>query len=151
MMRVRRTWVVPGVLIAVVVLVASGGAVASLETGTVGSFPRGLWWALSLMTTVGFIGAPPTTVAGALLSVVLMLIGFVLLALVSAGLASLFVREDSSTFEALERTVDQRILEELALLQQRLSLLEISLNARGVSAPPLAAVEPEGPAAQEDV
>ena len=135
-MRIRRTWVVPAVLLSLVVMVAAAGAAASLETGTVTSFPRGLWWALSLMMTVGFIGPPPTTMAGAILSVVLMLIGFALLALVSAGLASLFVREDSSPFETMERTVDQKILAELARVQDRLTALEAQLTPRAEPVPP---------------
>ena len=45
------------------------------------------------MTTVGFLGDPPDTGLGALLSAFLMLVGFFLPAMVSAALAALFVRE----------------------------------------------------------
>ncbi len=107
-----------------VLLIAGGGSLASVETGTVGSFGRGLWWAVSLMTTVGFIGAPPSTVSGELVSATLMLTGFVLLALVSAALASLFVRDDSAPFEARERSADAEILDRLTDLQDRLVELE---------------------------
>ncbi|MGB7818823.1 MAG: ion channel [Ornithinibacter sp.] len=123
-MKFRRSWVVPAVVASLVVVVAAGGAMASLETGTVGSFPRGLWWALSLMTTVGFLGPAPTTTAGALLSVALMLTGFLLLALVSAALASMFVQAESDEFETEERTTDQEVLERLADIQERLAALE---------------------------
>ncbi len=123
-MRVRRSWVIPALVLGVVATIAAGGAAASLETGTVGSFPRGLWWALSLMTTVGFLGPAPTTTAGALVSVVLMLFGFVLLALVSAGLASLFVQDAAKTFEETERGIDLDILRRLTDIQERLDVLE---------------------------
>jgi hypothetical protein len=123
-LQVKRSWVGPTLIGSLVLLVVGGGAVASLETGTVGSFWEGLWWAVSLMATVGFIGQPPATVAGAVLSVVLMLFGFVLLALVSAALASLFVREDVEPFETRERTVDQEILGELRNLSDRIAALE---------------------------
>ncbi len=114
----------PGVAGGAAVLVAGAGALASLETGTVRSFGQGLWWAVALMTTVGFVGAPPTTAAGIVVSAVLMVTGFALLALVSAALASLFVRDDSTSFEAGERSADEEILRRLADVQHRLAALE---------------------------
>lgn len=44
-----------GLVAAVLVLVAGGGF-AALESDTVANTWEGLWWALSLMTTVGFVG-----------------------------------------------------------------------------------------------
>ena len=105
---------------------------ASLETGTVGSFWRGLWWATSLMATVGFIGQPPETVGGAILSVVLMVSGFLLLALVSAALASMFVQDDIVPMELREREVDRELLRELRAMSERVSALE-ALIAREAS------------------
>ncbi len=126
--RIRRSWLGPILAISLALVVLSAGAAASLETGTVGSFWRGLWWATSLMTTVGFIGEPPETVPGALVSVTLMLAGFVLLAYVSAALASLFVKADTEPFERGERSADQEILRELAALHERLAELEARLR-----------------------
>ncbi len=126
--QVRRAWVWPAVLGAVVVVVVSGGAVAAIETDTVEGFWRGLWWSISLVTTVGFVGSPPRTGAGAALSVVLMLVGFVLLAMVSAGLASLFVRHDEQPREAAEREVDRAMLAALAALEARLASIEARLD-----------------------
>jgi hypothetical protein len=125
--------------------VVGAGAVASFETGTVGSFWQGLWWALSLMTTVGFIGPPPSSTAGAVLSVVLMLSGFVLLASVSAALASWFVKEDVEPFEASERRADQEIIEELRILSDRIAALE----AR-IADPRLRAEEPPSDIERDD-
>lgn len=122
--RVKRSWLGPALATSLALVVLGAGAAASLETGTVGSYWQGLWWSISLMTTVGFIGEPPETVPGKLLSVGLMLFGFVLLALVSAALASLFVREDVEPFEARERTADLEILGELRMLNERLAALE---------------------------
>ena len=78
--RIGRAWVVPAVIGALIVVVVSAGAVAAIETGTVSSYWVGLWWSISLITTVGFIGDTPSTAGGALLSVLLMVAGFVLLA-----------------------------------------------------------------------
>ena len=105
-------------------VVVSAGAVAAIETDTVTSFWRGLWWSISLITTVGFIGQPPTTGAGAALSVVLMVVGFVLLASVSASLASLFVRDDERPREVREETTEDATLTALRSLELRLASIE---------------------------
>ncbi|MCB2174374.1 MAG: potassium channel family protein [Actinomycetales bacterium] len=126
--RIRRAFVWPAVLGTAVVVVVSGGAVAAAETDTVESFWRGLWWSLSLVTTVGFLGSPPRSVAGAVLSVVLMILGFVLLAMVSAAFASLFVRQDEQPREDAEREVDRAVLEALASLESRLEAIERRLD-----------------------
>ncbi|MDO8121938.1 potassium channel family protein [Isoptericola sp. b490] len=129
--QLRRAAVWPAVLVSAVVVVVSGGAVAAIETDTVESFWRGLWWSISLVTTVGFLGSPPRTGAGAALSVVLMVVGFVLLAMVSAALASLFVRQDEQPRQAAEREVDRAVLEALASVEARLSVIEARLDDAG--------------------
>jgi voltage-gated potassium channel len=51
-----RQWLVPGLFVGLVALLLGAGAAAAFESDTVGSYWRGLWWAISLMTTVGFVG-----------------------------------------------------------------------------------------------
>jgi hypothetical protein len=108
----------------VVVVVVASGAVAAIETDTVESFWRGLWWSISLVTTVGFIGPPPATSAGAALSVLLMGVGFLLMAMVSASLAALFVREDEAPARAREALSEERLLEMMSRVEERLAALE---------------------------
>jgi voltage-gated potassium channel len=108
---------------AVIVLLAGGGF-AALESDTVESFWEGCWWALSLMTTVGFIGGEPSTVAGRLLSAILMLMGFALLAMTTAAVASLFVREDEVPEERAVRAFEASVLAELRDVRDRLERLE---------------------------
>jgi hypothetical protein len=67
-----------------------------------------VWWALSLMTTVGFVGESPETTGGRLLSAVLMLIGFGVLSVTTAAIASLFVREDEASEERREHAFEQQ-------------------------------------------
>lgn len=122
--RIRRRWVLPGVLAALLVLVIGAGAGAAFEADTVSNYWQGLWWALSLMTTVGFINGPPHTVLGAVTSGVLMIAGFLLLSLISASLAALFVREDEEPAERGERDRDTEILALLHRIEQRLEDLE---------------------------
>jgi voltage-gated potassium channel len=105
-------------------LVLAGGAFAALESDTVESFWEGLWWALSLTTTVGLVGHEPLTTAGHILSGVLMLMGFWLLAMTTAAVASLFVREDEEPEERALRIFEEHALAELRELRSRLEQLE---------------------------
>lgn len=134
--RVSRRWVTPAVWVSIAALVLGAGAAAAFETQTVGSYWRGLWWAVSLLTTVGFVGATPQTVVGAIVSVLLMVIGFLLLSLVSAALASLFVRDDEVPVQTKELRAEQDVLDTLAVIASRLERLEQVLSVGGANEPP---------------
>jgi hypothetical protein len=114
---------------AILVLLAGGGF-AALETDTVGSYWEGVWWALSLMTTVGFAGGTPRTVPGQVLSGAIMVLGFVVLALTTAALASLFVQEEQAPEEGREHAFESDVLAELRRLNARLALLETRFPPR---------------------
>jgi len=120
-----------GLLAASVAVLVGGAAAAAAETETVSSFWRGLWWSVSRITTVGFIGEPPRTAVGAVLSVVLMLGGFLLLAFVSAALASLFVRDDELPVQLQGDAVDQQLMTSLSTIQDRLERIEHRLDPGG--------------------
>ena len=125
-----RPWLAPALLTGVVAVLVSGAAAAAFETSTVSSYWRGLWWAVSLITTVGFIGEAPETAAGAMLSAALMVLGFLVLALVSASLAALFVREEEEPHETREEAVEQELLDSLRSLHLRLDVIEAHLAVR---------------------
>jgi voltage-gated potassium channel len=55
-----------------------------------------LWWGVSTITTVGYGDHYPVTAAGRAVAVVLMLSGIALLGVVTAALASWFVKETSA-------------------------------------------------------
>jgi len=121
---ISAAWLVPVLLSAVLAIVVAAAAAAAIESRTVSSFGRGLWWSISLITTVGFIGEPPETIAGALLSAALMVLGFLLLAMVSASLAALFVREEERPHDDVEEATEAIILETLQRIERRLIVLE---------------------------
>jgi voltage-gated potassium channel len=123
-----RRWLFVALVAGTFLLLAGSGAAAALESDTVGSYWRGLWWATSLMTTVGFVGRPPATQAGAALSAVLMIAGFLLLSLVSASLASIFVRDSEKSFEREEQVIEQQLLARLDDIAGRLDSLEDRLR-----------------------
>jgi voltage-gated potassium channel len=109
---------------AALVVTLAGGGFAALETDTAGSFGAGVWWALSLVTTVGFVGQTPVTTGGRLLAAALMLFGFALLSLTTAALASLFVREDETPAEQRDAAFESQVLRELQALHERLDRME---------------------------
>lgn len=106
------------------VVTLAGGGLAALEVDTVTSFGQGVWWALSLVTTVGFVGPAPVTVGGRLLAGALMLFGFGLLSLTAAALASFFVREDETPGEQRDLAFESQALRELRALRERLDRIE---------------------------
>ncbi len=126
--RGRLRYLLPG---AAIVVLLGGGGLAAVETDTVESYWEGVWWALSLMTTVGFANGTPETVLGKVLSSVIMVLGFVLLALTTAAVASLFVREDEAPQESREHTFEENALAELHQLNSRLELIESRLPPSG--------------------
>ena len=115
------------VLTAFVVLLAGGGF-AAFESRQVSSYWEGLWWALSLMSTVGFVGEAPESLMGRLVSSVLMVSGFALMALVTAAIASLFVRDEQEPDEEAEELFEGQALRLLANLAQRLDAIESAMN-----------------------
>ncbi len=115
--------------VAVLVVVLAGGGFAALETDTVSSFGGGVWWAVSLVTTVGFAGSAPVTAAGRVLAGALMVFGFGLLSLTAAALASFFVHEDESSAEERDEAFEAEALRELRALHERLDRLERSAPA----------------------
>lgn len=71
----------------------------SVEGSNIKSFGDGLWWAVTTVTTVGYGDRFPTTTEGRILAVMLMLVGISLVGVITASVASWFVRlsqEESS-------------------------------------------------------
>ncbi|MHB1473818.1 MAG: potassium channel family protein [Dermatophilaceae bacterium] len=128
--RVTRSWVWPSITGTLVIILVAAGAATAIETDTVSSYSRGLWWSISLVTTTGFIGAPPRTDGGAALSVVLMVVGFLLLALVSASFAAVFVRDEERPRDLREQLAEDAMVASLRGLEARLASIENQLTGR---------------------
>jgi hypothetical protein len=116
------------VAVGAVVVLLAGGGFAAFESRQVSSYGEGVWWALSLMSTVGFVGEAPESTAGRLVSSILMISGFALMTLVTASIASLFVREEELPDQAAERAFEGRALALLDDLVQRLEGVETRLD-----------------------
>ncbi len=109
-------------------VVIAGAGFAALESRTVSSYWDGLWWALSLITTVGFVGEVPETTGGQILSAAVMLMGFAMLTVTTAAVASLFVREEEEPEEAREREFEDRLAHQLDEITRRLEVIEQALT-----------------------
>ena len=129
----RRRWLRVLAPFGAVLVLLAGGGFAALEENAVGSYFDGVMWALSLMTTVGFIGEAPTTTAGKLIAAMLMLFGFALLAFTTAAVASLFVREDEVPADTSERAFEAFVRDELRALRAELASLTHEARVRADS------------------
>jgi len=110
-----------------VVLIAAAGVVA-FETDTVSSYWQGLRWSISLITTVGFIGQLPHTVAGAIVSVILMVLGFIPLALVERVPGRTVCPRRGATQRRARDQTNREILGALHDTQGRLADLEARMT-----------------------
>jgi voltage-gated potassium channel len=63
-----------------------------VEGSNIKTFDDGLWWAVTTVTTVGYGDRFPTTTEGRILAVMLMLVGISLVGVITASVASWFVR-----------------------------------------------------------
>jgi voltage-gated potassium channel len=64
----------------------------SVEGSNIKTFGDGLWWAVTTVTTVGYGDRFPTTTEGRILAVMLMIVGISLVGVITASVASWFVR-----------------------------------------------------------
>jgi voltage-gated potassium channel len=64
----------------------------NIDGSNIKSFEDGLWWAVTTVTTVGYGDRFPTTTEGRLLAVLLMLVGISLVGVITASVASWFVK-----------------------------------------------------------
>jgi voltage-gated potassium channel len=118
-------------LLSALVAVAGGLSYSVVENTTPA---EGFYWALTTMTTVGYGDPHPTTTAGKILAMVVMVVGIGFVAILTGALAQGFVqgRLDEETTE-IEHELDEasaEILGELRAVRSRLDTLEASLINR---------------------
>lgn len=104
---------------ATVVVVIAAVAVSTIERdrdGNIHGVGDGLWWAITTMTTVGYGDLYPTTGAGRVFGVVLMVVGISVLSVVTASLASWFNRAKQQVEEERLTSVERKLDEILARL-----------------------------------
>jgi voltage-gated potassium channel len=89
-------------LVTVFIVVVAGAAQATVNAGEFDSVWDGIWWAVVTVTTVGYGDLYPETVHGRLIAMVVMLLGIGFLSVLTATVASQFVKTDTESDEVME-------------------------------------------------
>jgi voltage-gated potassium channel len=91
-------------LVTVAVVVVAGAAESIFASEDFGSLWDGVWWAMTTITTVGYGDLYPKTTVGRLIGIVVMIVGIAVASVLTAAIASRFVRDEreSETTEILE-------------------------------------------------
>ena len=118
-----------------VVVIATVSTVMTVGAGTVmtvrdhenyPSIGSGLWWAAQTVTTVGYGDSVPTTLAGRIAAVLVMLVGIGFLTVITAAITSTFVSR--SRREQTPSDPDATLAEHIDRLDRRLERIEAALG-----------------------
>ncbi len=100
--------------------VLAGAVQSTIDTGDFKSFWDGVWWAFVTVTTVGYGDVYPTSVAGRIVAIVVMLAGVAFLAVLTATIASYFVKSERSDETSAITDALARIEADIASLKAQL-------------------------------
>ncbi len=107
--------------LATLFLVVVAGAVENtVDQGEFKSFWDGVWWAFVTVTTVGYGDLYPTSVAGRIVGILLMVSGIGFLAVLTATISSSFVKTDRKDESSAILDALHRLEAEVAELKARL-------------------------------
>ena len=81
-------------ILTVTAIVVAGAAESAVSAGDFPHLWDGIWWAVVTVTTVGYGDLYPKTVQGRLIGMVLMFVGIGFLSLLTAAVASRFVKQE---------------------------------------------------------
>ena len=93
------------------------------------NYPDALWWAIVTVTTVGYGDRYPTTQGGRAVAVVLMLIGIGLIGVLTATVASVFVKEHTDANRQEYQRGHADLGQRLSVISERLADVERRLGA----------------------
>jgi voltage-gated potassium channel len=93
------------------------------------SYPDALWWAIVTVTTVGYGDRFPVSAGGRAVAVVLMLVGIGLIGVLTATVASVFVKEHTDANKAVFKKGHEELGQQLSVISDRLADVERRLGA----------------------
>jgi voltage-gated potassium channel len=101
----------------------------NVKGSNIHNYPDALWWAIVTVTTVGYGDRFPVTEGGRIVAVVLMLVGIGLIGVLTATVASVFIKEhtDANREEIKKGHVD--LGQQLSVISDRLADVERRLGA----------------------
>jgi voltage-gated potassium channel len=104
-------------LLTVTAIVVGAGAMQAFASNEFDSLWDSIWWAVVTVTTVGYGDFYPTTVQGRLIGILLMFVGIGFLSLLTASIASRFVREERTDEHAQVMEVLRQLQADVADLK----------------------------------
>lgn len=110
----------------------------NIPGGNIHSYPNALWWAIVTVTTVGYGDRFPASEGGRIVASVLMLVGIGLIGVLTATVASVFMKEHTDANKEVYKQGHADISQQLAVISERLADVERRL---GASPAELAAVD----------
>jgi len=122
------------VLIAVVVTLFLGAWLVLLfedkaRGSNIHDYPDALWWAIVTVTTVGYGDRFPVTEGGRVVAVVLMLVGIGLIGVLTATVASVFIKEHTDANREEFKKGHADLGQQLSVISDRLADVERRLGA----------------------
>jgi len=93
------------------------------------NYPDALWWAIVTVTTVGYGDRFPVTGGGRAVAIVLMLVGIGLIGVLTATVASLFIKEHTDANRQEYQKGHADLGERLSVISDRLADVERRLGA----------------------
>jgi voltage-gated potassium channel len=93
------------------------------------SYPNALWWAIVTVTTVGYGDRYPVSGGGRAVAVILMMLGIGLIGVLTATVASVFVKEHTDANKEEYRKGHEDLGQQLSVISARLADLERRLGA----------------------
>jgi voltage-gated potassium channel len=113
--------------------VLAGAVQSTIDAGDFKTFWDGVWWAVVTVTTVGYGDVYPTSVAGRVVAIAVMLVGVGFLAVLTAAIASFFVKADRSDETGTITAALARIEADLAELKGQLEAQAAATRSAPVS------------------
>jgi voltage-gated potassium channel len=110
------------------------------------TYPDALWWAIVTVTTVGYGDRYPTTEGGRAVAVVLMLLGISLIGVLTATIASVFVKEHTDANKEEYQKGHADLGQQLSVISERLADVERRLGATPADIAAADAAAGDGPA-----
>ena len=99
------------------------------KTGNIHTYPDALWWAIVTVTTVGYGDRYPVSEGGRVVAAVLMLVGIGLIGVLTATVASVFIKEHTDANKETFKQGHADLGQQLAEIRDRLADVEMRLGA----------------------
>jgi voltage-gated potassium channel len=99
------------------------------KASNIHDYPDALWWAIVTVTTVGYGDRFPVSAGGRVVAVVLMLVGIGLIGVLTATVASVFIKEHTDANKEEVKKSHADLGQQLAVISDRLADVELRLGA----------------------